>query len=89
MTAEAEYWALLWDGDEVSRPRTIVRRRPTSEGHLEEILRADGEWHDTNVLMLSRLNMFEKELRPISADDARDFERRVLGRRQSGKAGDA
>ncbi|WP_456786598.1 hypothetical protein [Cellulomonas sp. P5_C5] len=81
--AETEYFALLWDGDDVSRPRTVVRRRPTPEGTAEEILRADGAWDSTNVLMLAELNMYEKELRPISATAALEFERRIAARRSS------
>ncbi|WP_028045844.1 hypothetical protein [Cellulomonas sp. URHE0023] len=81
MTAETEYFALLWDGDDVSAPRTILRRRPAPEGAIEEMLRGDGAWYSTGVLALVRLNMYEHEVQPISIAAALDFERSVNSRR--------
>lgn len=80
---DIEYFALLWDGDDISAPRTILRRRPTPEGQVSEILRADGAWHTTGILLLVRMNMYEHEVEPISATAALDFERRIAARRSS------
>lgn len=80
MTADTEYWALLWDGDHISQPRTVLRRRATPEGWAEEILRGDGAWHSTGIIALARLNMYEHDLQPIEEADALDFERRVMSR---------
>lgn len=80
MTADTEHWALLWDGDDTSRPRSVVRRRATPEGWAEEILRGDGAWHSAGIIALARLHMYEHDLQPISAADALDFERRVISR---------
>jgi hypothetical protein len=72
-TTETQYWAVLGGRD--GGPRTLVRRRPTPERAVEEILEADGRWHTTGVLALHRLNMYEHELRPISADEALAYEK--------------
>jgi hypothetical protein len=85
---EPQYWALLWDGDEVSRPRTIVRRRTASEHTVDEILRADGTWQTSGVLVLAELDMYEHELEPIDAAAALDFERRLAASRRP-EGGDA
>lgn len=80
MTSETEYFALLWDGDDVAEPRTILRRYPASDGWEEQILRGDGTWESTGILALVRLNLYEKDVRPISAAAALDFERGVASR---------
>jgi hypothetical protein len=87
MTAETEYFALLWDGDDVAAPRTVLRRRPTPEGPVGEILRADGSWESTGILVLAQMNMYEHDVVPITASAALDFERWVEARRSS-EAGD-
>ncbi|WP_028045845.1 hypothetical protein [Cellulomonas sp. URHE0023] len=81
MTVETEYWALLYEGEDISRTHTIVRRTATPEGSISEILRGDGTWETTGIVTLAELNMYEKELRPISATAALDFERWVNSRR--------
>ncbi|TQL02661.1 hypothetical protein [Cellulomonas sp. SLBN-39] len=80
MTSETEYFAVLWDGDDNDRPRAVIRRRGTPDGMEEEILRADGTWESTGILALVRLNMYEKDVQPITPTAALDFERRVLSR---------
>lgn len=78
MTPQTEYFALLWDGDDITRPRAILRRRPAPEHALEQILRRDGTWENTGILALVRLDMYEHDVKPISPDAALDFERRLL-----------
>jgi len=78
--AETEYWALLYKGDDLSHAHTVVRRRETPDGRLSEILRPDGTWRSTGIVALAELNMYEKELRPISAATAQDLEQRLLAR---------
>ncbi|MBO0919808.1 hypothetical protein J1G42_03075 [Cellulomonas sp. zg-ZUI222] len=78
MTPQTEYFALLWDGDDIAHPRAVLRRRPAPEQPFEEILRADGTWENTGILALVRLNMYEHDVQPISADAALEFERRLL-----------
>lgn len=77
MTPQTEYFALLWDGDDLARPRTILRRRPAPGTWEEEILLGDGTWERTGVLALVRLNMFEDDVQPISTEAALEFERTV------------
>ena len=84
MTAETRYFALLRDGDDISRPRTILRRRATPEVAVDEILRGDGTWHNTGILMLSEMNMYEHDAKPISATAAHEFERWVHARLRAG-----
>lgn len=79
MPTETEYWALLYEGDDLAQAHTVVRRRPAPDGPVSEILRADGTWQTTGVVALTELNMLEKELRPISAETARELETRLLG----------
>lgn len=74
---QTEYFALLWDGDDLARPRTILRRRPAPGTWEEEILLGDGTWERTGVLALVRLNMFEDDVQPISTEAALEFERTV------------
>lgn len=81
MTAHTEYFGILWDGDDASRPRAVVRRRPVDDGWEEELLRSDGTWEGTGILALASLNMYEHDVQPISVATARDFERRLLSQR--------
>lgn len=80
--SKTEYWALVraMSYDE-SRVRTLLRRRHTPRGTIDEILRVDGEWHATGILVLADLNMYENPLRPLSAADAEILERRLLALR--------
>ena len=84
MTGTDEYFALLWDGDSVDRPRTVLRRRATPAGATEEILRGDGTWESTGVLALVRLNLYEHTVQPIGEDAALAFERGVRSRGTDG-----
>jgi hypothetical protein len=77
-SAETQYWAVLWDGDDISQPRTLVRRRPSAEGPVEEIFGGQGVWRPTGVLALHRLHMGEHELSPLSRDAALAFEQARL-----------
>ena len=79
MTTETEYWALLYVGADLTATHTIVRRRPSPDGPVSEVLRADGTWQTTAAVALAELNMLEKELRPISPETARELEQRLLG----------
>lgn len=80
MTPETQYWAVLWDGDDISRPRTIVRSRPSDDGPVEEILGGEGTWRPTGVLALHRLNLYEHELAPLAPEAAVAFEQARLDR---------
>lgn len=52
--------------DNEGESRGIVRRRKSPDGPYDQVLLADGNWHETGILLLNDLNMYERELRPVS-----------------------